>query len=359
MRVWAVLLMLLPSYTMLIIELYYTYDPDNPKRDDYAKIAFFMRRAASFGMVYYSFLALMCTFENNVISGERCAAFEKLKPEVGYKELKKEEAIFLNPKKNKKKAIKLLKWRNRHNYFGHGRIEFRGVTARYPTSVRPVLKDINLMIEPGQKIGIVGRTGAGKSSFIKLIWRALLPKKGKILIDGLDINMLDLKSFREQLTVILQKPNLFEGTLASNISSEKLPLEKLREIRAELLELGFPREKLKDGKLGYKVETGGSNLSQSEKQIVCLMQSLQKDSKIVILDEATAYVDVQMEKKFQEKMKQKFERSTLLVIAHRVSNVVDCDRILVFDQGEIVQDGNVKELVEQKDGAFYQIWKNR
>ena len=172
------------------------------------------------------------------------------------------------------------------------------------------------------------------------------------MIDGKDLASFDVKEYRKEINIIVQKPSLFEGTLLSNISPGEKRIHQIGILRQDLIDLGFPLSKLQDTDLGYEIKEGGSNLSQSEKQIICLMQALQKDSKIVILDEATAYVDINLEKKFQERLYSKFKNSTMLIISHRLSNVKDVDRVLVFDKGRIVEDGNPRELMKNEKGVF-------
>ena len=156
--------------------------------------------------------------------------------------------------------------------------------------------------------------------------------------------------------VILQKPSLFEGTLLSNITPNRISLTQVRDIRTDLVDLEFDRKKLAEESLGFRVEPEGKNLSQSEKQTIGMMQSLQKKSKIVILDEATAYVDVKIQGKINNKLYESFKDSTMFVIAHRLENVINLDRILVFDQGRVVEDGSPSELLSISNGVFREIW---
>ena len=225
-------------------------------------------------------------------------------------------------------------------------------------SRKNAIDGLDLTIEAGQTVGIVGRTGAGKSSFTKLLWRALDPLTGSIEIDGADISTVDVKQLRTQLNIVLQKPSVFEGTLLSNLcNAQKLSKVEIQEMRAELIDLGFPKDKLEGRDLQYEVKEGGSNLSQSEKQILSLVKAFRNKSSVVILDEATAYVDPSLETVIQKRIKEAFKGKTVLTIAHKISNIMDSDRILVMDRGEIVQDGSPKGLVDQGEGIFYELWK--
>ena len=315
----------------------------------------------TFGTYYFSFLVYSSTLEVFMVSVQRLFQYENLESEDGYKSIEKDEKLFKKLNKSKVKKARLYLKKKKENrgveLISNGGIRFNQASARYPTARKNVLSDLDLYILPGQTVGIVGRTGAGKSSFIKLLWRALDPYVGSIEVDGKDIASIDVKEYRKGINIILQKPNLFEGTLLSNISQVPLNNHQIQSIRDELIDLGFPQSKLEERDLSYEVKESGSNLSQSEKQIVCLMQALQRDSKIVILDEATAYVDIALEKKFQERVANKFKDNTVLIIAHKISNVMDADRVLVFDEGRIVEDGNPKVLIEDPSSLFHGIWK--
>ena len=361
MSVWDFFILLIPLYSLVVFTLYNNYvpDPTEKQKDEQIDLSNFILSAISFAGTFYIALDYICSIELLLVSVERCKTFEDLDSEKGYKGLQFDKKVFSKLNTKIKKAELIIKTHQTPEIFKSGDIVFKNVTAKYPAAKRPVLLSISTHIESGQRIGIVGRTGAGKSSFTKLIWRSMDPIIGSIKIDGIDIANLDLKNLREQLNIVLQKPTLFEGTIASNISAKPLTSSQLVEVRRDLIELGFPEAKLKEEGLGYAVEASGANLSQSEKQILSMVRALQKKSKIVILDEATAYVDVGMEKKFQKMVLSRFEGSTVLIIAHRVSNVMDCDRILVFDDGHIVEDGPVEELLSDRFGVFYQIWMNR
>ena len=311
---------------------------------------------SGFGTAYFYTLALTTILEQSMISIERLNKYENLESEDGYLNIKAEEKLFRELNNSKlKKARNYLQKKNanrRVQLVNQGRITLNHVSARYPTAQKNCLSDLNIEIPVGQTVGIVGRSGAGKSSFIKLLWRALDPSLGSVEVDSKDISSFDVKEYRREINVILQKPNIFQGTLMSNITQVQLSSAEIQAVREELIELGFPKSKLQERDLSYEVKESGSNLSQSEKQIICLMQALQIESKIVILDEATAYVDIALEKKFQERLYSKFKDSTLLIIAHRISNVMEADRVLVFDQGRIVEDGAPKELVKDSNSIF-------
>ena len=351
---------LIPLYALNVWAHYNTKNPNK-------HVLVFFKYVQSFGGVYWSTLLFFSQTETYLISVERIDQYENLPSEQGYIKIGKDRKLFQDlKKKDLAKARKVVNndieslGKSSSHIFTQGRVTLRDVKARYPTAQKDVMRGINLEILPGQTVGIVGRTGAGKSSFTKMLWRALDPYEGTIEIDGVDISSIDSKELRKQLNIVLQKPSVFEGTLLSNISRHPIPADRVALIREEMIDLGFPPDKLEERDLSYEVKESGSNLSQSEKQIICLMQSLERrDLKVVILDEATAYVDLTMEKKFQDKIGTAFKDCTVFIIAHKISNVMDADRILVFDKGRVIQDGSPKELTEDTTGAFYQIWSRR
>ena len=364
-QIYQNLIIVIPLSCMTLWSHYNTekIDPD---------VAAFLQFIQQFAVQFFGMLMNFSQVELSLICLERIDQYEKLEGETGYLNIENDVRLFKDLKKSKlglakknlEDSAKLLDSGQGAGssgpLFKEGRIRVKNVSARYPTSQADVLKDIDLEIIPGQTVGIVGRTGAGKSSFSKLLWRAMDPREGSIEIDGIDISSIDAKELRAQLNIVLQKPSVFEGTLLSNISKQALKADSIALIREELIDLGFPQHKLIERDLSYEVKECGSNLSESEKQIICLVQALQRrKSKVVILDEATAYVDLSMEKRFQQRIEKAFKDSTVFIIAHKISNVMNADRILVFEGGRIVQDGSPQELVEDVDGPFYQIWRRR
>lgn len=189
-------------------------------------------------------------------------------------------------------------------------------------------------MKPGEKIGVVGRTGAGKTSLIKLFWRCLLPYEGTIKIDGKDISKCDIKTLRTEMDVVSQEASLFEGTLRENLDPQSTGESDsyLVEILNEL--------KFKSGQpvnLEMQIDSDGSNLSIGEKQIICFARILLSRRKLVILDEATANIDLQTEGYIQNFLISGFSDSTMFIIAHRVQTVLHCDKILVLRFGEIIE----------------------
>ena len=328
-------------------------------------VVIWLRFLSTFGQSTFRLFLNASGVEVDFIPIERLDKYENLESESGYKNIESEKKLFRemsrsSHNKGRNYTAKKLKARMELRLLTQGRIRLNSVFAVYPTGKENVINGIDLEILPGQSVGIVGRTGAGKSSFTKMLWRALDPFSGNIEIDGTDISSIDVKELRTQLNIVLQKPSVFEGTLLSNLSNgQKLAHLEIQEMRNELIDLGFPPEKLGDRYLAYEVKEGGSNLSQSEKQILSLVKAFRKKSSVVILDEATAYVDPSLETVIQRRIKEAFKGKTVLTIAHKLSNIIDSDRILVMDRGRVVQDGSPQELIGKGSGIFYELWKRR
>ena len=348
-----IFLLEIPLYVIMGVNSY-----NNPPSDDSASaLVNFLFTVIAIAPGFTNLLKQTQNIEINSMSFERCFSYEDLQAEWGYKYLKNEFELFGSIKKSEvEKLKKKVGEHERRKVFKAGKIQFRNVSAWYPSSDKMNIDDLDFTIDPGQKVGVVGRSGAGKSTFMKLIWRAMEAQDGNILVDGVSITDIDLKEYREQLNVVLQEPNIFAGTIASNISSKPLTASEIKRVSEEMIDLGFPESKLSDGALGYQIDPSSNDLSSSQKQVICLMQALQRKSKVVLMDEATAYLDPRIEKKFNKKIFERFRRSTMIIIAHKLQAVVDCDRILVLDDGRLVEDGSPQELLGKGEGVFFRMW---
>ncbi|KAJ8716037.1 hypothetical protein PYW08_013322 [Mythimna loreyi] len=226
------------------------------------------------------------------------------------------------------------------------RVVFKDLTLRYDKDADPVLKRLNIVIESGWKVGVVGRTGAGKSSLISALFR-LAPIEGNVFIDNVDTGKIALKELRSKIAIIPQEPVLFSASLRYNLD----PFDKYTDIQIwEALE----QVEMKYGitKLSSQVASGGSNFSAGQRQLLCLARAALARNKLLVLDEATANVDPTTDNKIQKYIHRHFSDCTVIKVAHRLQTVADCDRIIVMEAGQIIECGHPHELLQDVDGPF-------
>lgn len=294
-------------------------------------------------------------FEVSMVAIERAGQLHKVQSEPDYKFLEFERKNFELAGKKRIKKLKDYEQNgtNKESVVTTGHVRFENVSTRYQSSNRMVLQNLNFDIKAGEKIGVVGRTGSGKSSLIKLFWRYLNPCEGRIIIDGNDISQVDLKSLRSQMSIISQETALFEGTLKFNLdpSGYKYSDSQLEKV---LTQLNFNHSGYQKDGLDMEIDLGGSNLSKGEQQLLCFARCILNNSKLIILDEATASIDIKTEESIQKSVENDFKDSTMIIIAHRVQTVMECDRIIVLKDGKIV-DMDAPTTLLKKDGFFKDI----
>ncbi|XP_011311098.1 multidrug resistance-associated protein 4 isoform X2 [Fopius arisanus] len=224
-----------------------------------------------------------------------------------------------------------------------GRIEFDHVYFRYSDEEGPILKDLNIIIEPGMKVGVVGRTGAGKSSLIAALFN-LAKLEGAIYIDAIDTKKIGLHDLRKKISIIPQEPMLFSATLRDN-------LDPFHQFKDDQLWAALEDVELKgySESLDYLVTHGGANFSAGQRQLLCLARAIVRNNKIIVLDEATANVDPATDALIQRTIRDKFNDCTVLTIAHRLNTVMDSDRILVMDEGQVVEYDCAHKLLQKED----------
>ena len=232
-----------------------------------------------------------------------------------------------------------------------GEIKFENVFMRYRPTFPYSLQGLTFSIQPGHKVGIIGRTGAGKSSILQVLFRLVNPEKGTVYLDGVDYMKIGLQNLRKQLSVIPQTPVLFAASIRDNLDPFKLSTDE------ELIQ-ALEEVQLKDIILEYEnglyteVRGDGITLSAGQKQLLCLARVVIRKNKIIMMDEATANVDNETDRIIQETIKNKFENCTLLVIAHRIRTIIQSDKIIVVDSGKCKEYGTPFELYNIEDSLF-------
>lgn len=241
------------------------------------------------------------------------------------------------------------------NWPCQGEVEVKGLSVAYAPDLPLVLKDISFCAGAGQRIGVVGRTGAGKSSLTLALLRLIDPQSGSILIDGIDISTIRLQTLRSQIAFIPQDPVLFSGTIRSNLDYfQQVPKDTLNDAlrRVKLLsEEGNKKTGLFT--LDSPISAGGANMSQGQRQLLCLARILIRDPKVIILDEATSAVDNETDLWIQDTIRNEFN-CTLIVVAHRLRTIASFDKVIVIDDGRIGEIGTSAELLRAK-GLFYDL----
>lgn len=254
------------------------------------------------------------------------------------------------------------------NWPDQGRLEVSDLSLRYAPTLPRVIKNVTFSVEPNNKIGIVGRTGAGKSTIITALFRFLDPETGYIKIDGVDITSIGLKTLRQAITIIPQDPTLFTGTIRSNLDpfnsyNDENIYEALRRVNLitsnEVLNtsnaITSDENVNKFLNLENEITEGGGNLSQGQRQLMCLARSLLRSPKIMLLDEATASIDYESDSRIQQTIRQEFSESTILTIAHRLRSIIDYDKILVMDAGEVIEFDHPYNLIKNASSTFFSM----
>ncbi|KAF1769727.1 hypothetical protein GCK72_001544 [Caenorhabditis remanei] len=238
-----------------------------------------------------------------------------------------------------------------------GEIQIKNLSIRYRQGLDLVLHGVSAHIKSGEKIGIVGRTGAGKSSLTLALFRIVEADEGSIEVDGIDISVLNLDDLRSRLTIVPQDPVCFSGSLRMNLDpfstfSNAQIWEALRNAHlAHFVEI-LP------GGLDFPISEGGENVSVGQRQLMCLARALLRKTKILVLDEAAAAVDVGTDSLIQRTIQEQFKDCTVITIAHRLNTIMSCDRILVLDKGRVIEFDSPRNLLLNPQGMFYSMAKD-
>ncbi|XP_049933313.1 putative ABC transporter C family member 15 [Nymphaea colorata] len=275
----------------------------------------------------------MCNAENKMISVERILQYSKITS----------EAPFV-----------IEECRPPKDWPSDGSISLKNLEIRYAEHLPSVLRNITCTFPGKRKIGIVGRTGSGKSTLIQALFRIVEPRSGSIVIDGVDVGKLGLHDLRSRLSIIPQDPTMFEGTIRGNLD----PLQQHTDMQIwealEKCQLGETVREKKE-KLESPVVENGENWSVGQRQLVCLGRTLLKRSSVLVLDEATASVDTATDGVIQQIIRREFRDCTVITIAHRIHTVIDSDLVLVLSQGIIVEYDSPARLLERRDSSFSKL----
>ncbi|XP_041973568.1 ATP-binding cassette sub-family C member 4-like [Aricia agestis] len=237
------------------------------------------------------------------------------------------------------------------NWPEQGRIVIKDLYLRYDEGLEPVLRNLNIVIEGGWKVGIVGRTGAGKTSLVSAIFR-LAQVDGQILIDDVNTGTINLKGLRSRISIIPQEPVLFSASLRYNL--DPFDLYSDEQIWKALEQVGL-KDNIKA--LSLTVESGGLNFSAGERQLLCLARAALASNRLLILDEATANVDPKTDELIHKSIRENFSDCTVLTVAHRLHTIADADRIIVMEEGQIIEFDHPQELLQNEDSHFSKMVK--
>jgi len=236
-------------------------------------------------------------------------------------------------------------------------VVFDGYSMSYRADLPPVIRDISLTIKAGEKVGVCGRTGAGKSSLLMALYRMALVKAGSIAIDGVDIATVPLDRLRSGLAIVPQEPMLFSGSVAYNLDPfGEYSRERLLEALASV-QLHSYIQSLPDG-LDSQVGEGGSAFSVGQRQLLCMARALLRGTRVLVLDEATAAVDEETDKMIQVAVRKSCQGCTVITIAHRLNTIMDYDKVMVLGAGSLLEFDSPQALLQNPLSEFSQLVAN-
>ena len=290
----------------------------------------------------FDFMGRFSRLSKVLVSVERCDNYTKV--------LQEKYPVLISDKNLKQYSTNNQKVTT---FIPYGKISFNNYSVRYRPNTPLVLKNLSFEIKPKEKIGVVGRTGSGKSTLCLCMFRLLEAYNGKICIDDMDISKIGLEMLRKNLTIIPQEPTIIEGTLRENVDPSNVYNDE--QILRVLNDVGLD-DFMVDKNLDYEIENNGNNISIGEKQLICIARALIKKSKIILMDEATANIDYKTETFLQTSINKGMKDCTVITIAHRIKTIINYDKILVLNNGEIVEYDTPQNLLEKK-GLFFQLYK--
>lgn len=271
--------------------------------------------------------------EQNIVSVERAIQYAELQPEAAYE----------STEENKPPS----------DWPQSGNIEFRDYCTRYRPHLPLVLKNLNVSIKSGERIGVVGRTGAGKSSLTLALFRIIEPASGAILLDGIDTSKIGLRDLRGNIAIIPQDANLWGGSLRENLDPTGNSSDQAIWQALEQAKLSDHVRSMKGG-LDAELSEGASNFSAGQRQLICIARALLRKSQVLVLDEATSFIDLSTDEYIQKVVREQFHGTTLTV-AHRLATVLQSDRVLVMQNGAMAEFDTPKKLLADKNSIFYSM----
>jgi len=275
---------------------------------------------------------MICALETNCVSLERIFEYEERKEEANWESERDSHVA--------------------ENWPARGKVDINDLTVSYREGLPPVLKSIKVNINAGEKIGVCGRTGAGKSSLGLVLFRVMEAEEGSVVIDGENIAQLGLQRLRSRLTIIPQDPVLFSSSLRFNLDPANIYSDN--EIK-RCLQLAGLSTQAED--LDSQVQERGENFSVGQRQLICLARALLRSSKLLLLDEATAAVDLETDDVVQKTIREQFSSCTVLTIAHRLNTIMDSDRVMVLDKGKVMEFDSPSALLKDQNSMFYSLAK--
>ncbi|KAK8784733.1 hypothetical protein V5799_008902 [Amblyomma americanum] len=311
-----------------------------PEGPDPSGLGLALSSASAVPLSLMSLGVTLFTVLQMIVCLERCLEYAELPP----------ESDVPHTKSVRETSAELLS-----SWPSEGKIEFQNYSASYRPGVLPnVLNGITFVVKPMEKVGVVGRTGAGKSSLVLALLRMLRASEGRIIIDGVDIAQVPLRKLRSSITVIPQDPSLVRGTLRMNLDPTNSHSD--RDIW-QALEQSYLAKLVSTDAKGLLLETtdSGGNLSVGQRQLVCLARALLRGTRILLLDEATSQMDGDTDRLIQAALRTAFAQCTLFTIAHRIHTVLDYDRILVMEDGKVREFDTVQTLLSDSSSMFYSM----